>query len=384
MDSIPNVLLLIESSRESGRKLISGIADYANHFGPWRFAWQAGGLTAGFSPEIKKGTYHGVLARDVADYKFLKDKGIPSVLFSYQHKTAVGDVFVQSDDAGIAETVATYFLRRGFRNFAFCSSTDAPWSMSRGQHFQRALERESMGVDYFQAMRLETGKEKMNSQNRRIQAWLEKLPRPVALMADNDDTAFRVLQVCRSAGLRVPEDCAVVGVDNDPVICGMSTPQLSSVSFDQHHAGYLAAAQLDRMMRGKKPETRMIMAEVEELVVRQSSDIIALDDPAMVKAVSYIQRNASRKILVDEVAKAAGVHRRALERRFQTCFGHGIKMSCREMRAEYLEKLFRNPGISFEQIAGQCGFSEPGHLTRFYAAIRGETPSAYRKRCARF
>jgi len=305
---------------------------------------------------------------------------VPCVVFSYGRKPDPGQVYVNSDDAAIASTIATDFLRRGFRNFAFVGLRGAPWALNRGRHFGEALQSQGMKSDLFWTDAPETPDRKGQAAVGALTQWLQELPKPVALMAGNDDMARWVVQCCAAAGLRIPEDCALVGVDNDPVVCGLSDPPLSSVSIAQERAGYLAASALDRMMQGKSPEQLVITAQVSDLVVRQSSDLIAVDDPAVAKAIRFIQQHDDRKVFVDEVASAAGLNRRTLERRFQEHFDQGIQTRCREMRCDHLETLFRVRHLSLEQIAFQCGFSEAGHLTRFYSSIRSESPSSYRKR----
>jgi len=379
MRSIPKILLMIESSRESGRKLIAGIADYARYFGPWQFQWEPVGVQ-GISRKIREGAFDGMLVRDVADPGGIREADVPCVVFSYGRKPDPRQVYATSDDAAIASTIAADFVRRGFRNFAFVGLRDAPWALNRGRHFEAALQSQGMKSDSFWTDAPKTTDRKGRAAVRALTQWLQELPKPVALMAGNDDMARWVVQCCAAADVRVPEDCAVVGVDNDPVVCGLSNPQLSSVSMDQERAGYLAASALDRMMKGESPEQTVITAPVGDLVVRQSSDLIAVDDPPVAKAIRFIQQHGDRRVFVDEVARAAGLNRRTLERRFQAHFNQGIQARCREMRCDHLETMFRERHLSLEQIAFRCGFTQAGHLHRFYASVRGETPSSYRKR----
>jgi LacI family transcriptional regulator len=381
--SPPNILLMIESSRESGRKLISGIADYAHHAGPWQFHWEPADLKD-LPGRIKKGAFDGALVRDLADVTELRNAKIPCVVFSYERKQEGDIVFINADDAAIAKLVADDFLRRGFRNFAFCGPRSAPWALERGRRFEAVLSAAGMNVCMFHGDFLSGSGSARERITAELTCWLQELPKPVALMAANDDAARQVVQICKQAGLRVPDDCSIVGVDNDPVVCGLSDPPLSSVSLNQHKAGYLAAAALDRMMHGETLASHQITAPVDGFVVRQSSDIFAVEHPVLVKALRFIQKNGARRISVDEVARAAGANRRTLERYFHEYFNESIHSRCREMRAEHVENLIRATHLSLEQIAEQCGFAEPCHMTRFYASVRNETPSSYRKRILRF
>ncbi len=375
MESEPHVLMMIEASRESGRRLIAGVADYARHFGPWHFHWQPVGLSRITAPSGKV-EFDGMLVRDTAEVKSVMEAGIPTVAFTYGKQLIPGIGWVNTDDRGISEVVANHFLRRGFRHFAFCGYEGLPWSVGRGNGFSEVLKEAGCSVDECWIPPSTEGK----IDDPAIIQWLSRLPRPVALMATNDELGWKIVHLCREAGLQVPEDCAVVGVDNDPVVCGMSNPPLSSVGLDQYQSGYLAAAMLDKMMRGKVPDSLVITAKTGELVVRQSSDIFAIADVAVAKALRFIQENAHRPLMVDEVALASGLYRRGLERRFKEQLSRTILQSCREARVEYLEQILRESRLSLEEIAEQCGFSHSSHLTRFYISMRGEAPSSYRKR----
>jgi LacI family transcriptional regulator len=375
MQSEPRVLMLIESSRESGRQLISGIADYARHFGPWRFYWNPQGMDdpASFPEDTE---CDGVLARDVTKVQSFVERGIPVVAFAYHDTVADELCYVKTDDAGLAQAAANHFLKRGFRNFAFCGYRGLPWSEDRANGFSEAVGRSGFSVDVF-TVPPSSGAETADGG---IVEWLRSLPRPVALMTANDEIGRQVVHLCRDAGLHVPEDCAVVGVDNDPVVCGMSNPPLSSVAIDQYRSGYEAAALLDRMMRGEALAERVITAPVREIKVRQSSDIFKVDDEAVVKALRFIQKNAHRPLSVDEIASASGIHRRSLQRRFHDHLSLTVQKYCLETRAEYIARIIRESRLSLEEISAQCGFAEAAHLTRFFCSVRGETPSAYRKR----
>ncbi len=374
MSKEPHILVLIESSRESGRQLISGIADYARHFGPWRFHWEPSGLPSIQSSRDFLQSFDGVLARDVAQIEPLLDAGVPVVTFRYGQHRRAGVGWVVIDDYALSQVAADHFLERGFRHFAFCGLAGASWSQRREKGFCQAVK--NGGYDSVDAFNLQAAGEGVEE----LAQWLRGLPRPVAVMAVNDEVALAVTRACRAAKLKIPDECAVVGVDNDPVVCGMSFPPLSSVRVQQHQAGYDAAALLGKLMRGASPKSMEVVSRAGELVLRQSSDIFSVDDDAVCKALRFIHEHVDRPIQVDEVAQAAGLYRRGLERRFHKYMDHTILEVCREARASHIARVLRESQLSLEEIAYQCGFSQSSHMTRFFTTVRGETPSAYRKR----
>lgn len=377
MDSVPHILMMLESSRESGRRLIAGVADYARHFGPWHFHWNPQGEVYR-AKALEAMQFDGALVRDDVDFSSLIDAGIPVVLFAYSKHPQAGLGWVNTDDYEVSKVVANHFLHRGFRHFAFFGSVAWPWAVRRCEGFSAVLREAGFAVDVYPGA--EASLDQLEDED--VLRWLSGLPRPVALMAANDDLGLQVVELCREASLRVPDDCAVVGVDNDPCVCGLSNPPLSSVGIEQYQSGYLAAELLAKMMNEKAPESLVITASAGDLVVRQSSDLVAVDDSAVSKALWFIQANAHRALNVDEVALASGLYRRGLERRFKRHLSCTIKEYCREVRANHLEKNLRESHQSLEKIAEQCGFAQASHLTRFLTSVRGETPSKYRKRIA--
>lgn len=371
--------MMIESSRESGRKLISGVADYARHFGPWQIHWQPQGVQ-GLAAPLADHQFDGLLVRDVAVVREFSSVGIPIVAFTYLTEGIDGTVVVDVDDKGIGEAIARNVLSRGFRHFAFCGQKGAPWARKRGACFDDVLKSSGYATDQLWIDLSSLDRKNDAEQLKNACEWLHSLPKPVAIMTANDDAGQWMVQACQSAGLRVPDDCSVIGVDNDPVVCGVCNPPLSSIAIDQYQAGYRAAAALDKLMRGEKPDDLKITAQVGELVIRQSSDIFAVEDVAVSKALRFMQENAHRPVTVDEIAQASGLFRRGLERRFRDQLGQSIQKRSRELRAAHLAKLIVETQMSLEEIAEESGFSQASHLTRFFVSVRGETPSEFRKR----
>ncbi len=367
--------MLIESSRESGRQLIAGIADYAKHFGPWNFYWQAQGLGS-MASELKQIQVDGILTRDVVDVPDFIEEQIPMVIFNYSKKCEAGSGWATTDNLRISRVVADHFLQKGFKHFAFCGYRNYPWSVGRREGFETIINEAGYAVNICEVSNTPREEFKDNE----IIEWLSQLPSPVAVMAANDELGRKIISLCDQCGVRVPDDCAVVGVDNDLVVCGMSNPPMSSVSVDQYRSGYESARMLHKMMEGEQLESYLVEALPGELTVRQSSDIVAVEDKAVAKALKFIQQNSGQALKVDDVANVSGVHRRSLEKRFREHLSRSIQQYCRESRAEYVAKILRESRLSLEEIAEQCGFPEASHLTRFFISMRGEAPSKYRKR----
>jgi LacI family transcriptional regulator len=379
MPARPHILILIESSRESGRAYIKGIADYAHHFGPWRFHYAAKDLD-GLQAPLEELRFDGIIARDVASVKPLTRYRAPMVSMRYSTEGTKDAVFVVTDDRMISRTVADHLLQRGFRHFAFCGILGRDWSVKREDHFRHTLGKTGFSAATFNFASSRDGEGIDDADEEAVMRWLRELPKPAGIMAANDDIGLRVVQHCREAGVRVPEECAVVGVDNDPVVSGLCDPPLSSVAMNFQQAGYRIAEVLDRMMRGEPPGCLRITSLVDTLVIRQSSDVVAVEDAAVARALRYLQRNSLRQLRVDEVARVSGVSRRSLENRFRQHLAKSVKSACREMRADHIARILTQSAMSVDEIAQHCGFQETSHLTRFFKAVRGETPSAFRKR----
>ncbi len=370
----------IESSRESGRKLISGIADYAREHGPWQFIWEPQGIKrlAGRSYDTQR--YDGILVRDISLMNARSNRSIPTVVFSYAGKSKQGAFVCTTNDQMISQTAVEEFLKRGFKNFAFCGFKDSPWSLRRERHFVDRLNQEKRRARKY---KIESSLFGLANEDRKVEAvvdWLLQLPKPVALMAANDDVARWILQLCRGASIRVPEACAVIGVDNDPVICGMSTPPLSSISIEQYRSGYDAAELLHKLMRGENVSKRLIEAPVEKLVVRQSSDVFAIDDLSISKALRFMHQHARQNLKMDAIARESGLHRRALERRFKARLRQTLRERFHEIRGDAIAQVLVDSHDTLETIAEQFGFSHASALTRFFLKIKGQTPSRFRKR----
>jgi LacI family transcriptional regulator len=209
--------------------------------------------------------------------------------------------------------------------------------------------------------------------------WLISLPKPVAMMTCNDDRGLDVLRACHIANLHVPELVSIVGADNDLITCNMYTPALSSIQFNLEHAGYIAAAQLDHMLRGKKPQVKEILIKPVDVVERQSSNSMAVQDKTVLSAVDFIRLNSAKNLSVENVAQAVSVSRRSLERKFKTILGRSVLEEIQNVRSHKIAQMLTETRLSIMQISLAMGFNGIENISRYFKQTYGMRPSTYRK-----
>lgn len=214
-------------------------------------------------------------------------------------------------------------------------------------------------------------------------AWLHSLPKPVAVMAANDKRAHHVLEACRIHNIRVPWEVAVIGVDNDQLLCGLTSPPLSSVEQDAKRIGYEAAALLDRMMRGEKPRRKHFLIDPVEIVTRQSSDFMAVSDQAVAKAMAFIQTHAPDRVRVPAVLKDAAVSRSSLEARFKAAIGYTIHGAIRKVQLDQARRIITATNLPIKEVAVNTGFRSVQHMTTLFRQAFGKTPARYRDEIVR-
>lgn len=256
MLNIPKVVLFLESSRQYGRDLISGIAEYSFLNGPWTFYKEDDFYStfreSGSFSWIKRWGASGIITRDYKGFERLLEFKVPIIVVeAFQESNNIGSLpKIVSNHIAIADLACDYFIRHGFKNFAYCGFTDMPWSVRRGEGFAQALNAKGYKLDFFDSKsdRLLA----WDKEYPRLVQWLTSLPRPVAILCCNDDMGSDIIEACKAAGLKVPFDIAVLGIDNDPQVCNLTYPPLSSIILSTKKAGFLAAQMLHRLMRRKK------------------------------------------------------------------------------------------------------------------------------------
>ena len=291
--------------------------------------------------------------------------------------TRIDGVAVRSDSGAIGESAARELLSLGFPNYAFVPWIEPlGWSRERGDVFVGCVRLNSLPCHCF-SWNAKTKSEV--SMRRQLTDWLGKLPLPVAVFAANDYLASLLVSSARSLQLRLPDDVAVLGVDNDARICELSSPTISSVCPDFEGAGYRAATLLEEMIRNPGARPKDVYFGVERIVRRESTRRTLRSDHRVDPVVDYIRKSAHEGITPASVAARMGCSRRLLEMRFREMTGHTILDEIRAARTERAKRILSTTDSSIEDVARECGYEDVGTFRRAFARETGVTPLNYRK-----
>ena len=377
------VILLIPAAREFDRGLRRGIVEYAHAHGPWVFHEEAPPYLQSLPPRqrlrnMSRWHAHGVITLQgrLAEVKSLR---VPQVVAIETRRLDPSICQVVSADVDIGHLGAQTFTGLGLRPFAYCGLPGLQFSDDREMGFRQEVEKAGYHAESYSAARQNLG-QSWYVELQQLERWLANLPKPVGLMACNDDRARQVAECCRKQGIRVPDEVAILGVDNDEQVCRSSNPPLSSIALATERGGYEAAALLDCLMAGRTPSATIVSVRPTHVVPRQSTDILAIEDPGVVRALRFARENSNRNLRVSDLVAAAGVSRRALQDRFLKELGRTPTEEIHRCRVDRISGLLVQTNMTIGEIATACGFEIDSHVARFFSRRTGMTPLAYRKR----
>jgi len=382
---IRHVALIYDATLPYDLKIIEGVAAYVQQVRNWSVYIEEYALHDQRLPDLRTWHGDGILA-DFDHPKVpeaIRGLKIPVVGFGggygwYDPKSGIP--YFATDNTTVAQLAAQHLLDRGFRRFAFCGYPRTPingWSEERAIAFKEHIGRAGYSCSVY------SGRHKTARRWGPIQEslcrWLQSLERPLGLMAATDKRARHVLEACKTLGLRVPEEVAVIGVDNDEMLCRLATPSLTSVSQGTRQLGYRAAALLDRMMDGHKPQQLKHVTEPEGVVCRRSTDVLAIEDAELAEVIRYVYDHACEGIKVRQVIAMAGVSRSTLEARFEAALGRSIHTEIRRVQIERAKELVRSGDLPLKQIAQLSGFTSVQYMTHLFRQFTGQTPAEFRR-----
>ena len=313
--------------------------------------------------------------------ELFREKGMVVMAQDYIRPFA-GIPNITADYEKMGRMAADRFIARGFKDFAFFGNNGMCWSDRRQKGFKDRLEEAGFAGHIFIYDRQRIENLWYYNQSL-LSGWLASLPKPVGIMTCDDNQGSILLEACSVLGLRVPFDVAVIGVDNDPILCNMSEPALSSIDVDIERGGYEAAVMAQRMAADTSFAGEDIVLQPMSVVSRMSSNVFATKDTAIHAALQYINANIDHKILVTDVLDHVPLSRRLLEQRFLKETGSTIYQYITKLRMDRFAQLLLQSKDSISEVAARMDEPDTKSISRRFQAVKGCTPSEYRKRYLR-
>ena len=368
----PRVAVVIETYAAFGQALVRGLLEAHERRPGWSFELVARREVERVTAERLAG-YDAVMAqvRDDAVEAMLRSLGVPVVAVTGDVKPG-GLPRVTIDQAAVGRMAAEDLLGRGFERFAFAAWRGKFYSDARYEGYRRRLEREDCPCEIGPG------------EGEGLEAWLTSLTAggrgPVAVFAANDELGARVVRTLGRLGVRVPEEVAVMGVDNDRAVCRLVHPPLSSIETGNERVGARAVELLERLLGGDPPPDEPITVEPLEVVTRQSTDTVAVDHPEAAAALKYIRDHACEGIGVGDVLKAVPAARRTLEYQFKRRLGRTMHGEIRRVQIDRAKRLLTHTEMAMPDITEAIGLGSASQLSVAFRRATGETPIGYRKR----
>jgi LacI family transcriptional regulator len=313
--------------------------------------------------------------------RLVEKYSIPAIDLSHYSSLDIPRVYPDNRRAGCL--AAEEFLARGFTNFAVFSTQPHWYVGDRRNGFCATLGKQGFAAEKWHMPQTDLHKGSYSpsgADRETIAKWLLESPKPIAVYAIEDEGAAMLMRACHRLGLSVPEQVALLGTNNDPVICPYTQVPLSSIDLNWEGVGYEAAAQLDRLMQGEAPAGRLTLVEPAGIVVRKSSDIVAVGDLRVATALSYIKANCHRQISVAEITKALDVPLRTLQWAFHRSMDCTIQEVIRENRLKRIKEMLMTTDRNAGQIAEDLGFSSAQYMNHFFRKATGQTPNEFRQK----
>jgi LacI family transcriptional regulator, galactose operon repressor len=370
------VLLALPFYTRFGRDVARGVIAYARQHTTWRL-WHMRELDLGEALSARtSGIICPSLTREQHDQ--VTQKGLPVVLVGdttpYPGQPGVG-----VDEAAAGAMAARHLMELGLREFAYVGSGEWPWVRRRLRGFDAALEARGLGPAESFIGSLYEPRKRLRFEMA-LERWLRKLPTPCGVLAGNDATGVVVIAAARRVGIRVPDELAVIGVDDDELACELSDVPLSSVAQPLTAIGQEAARLLQQTLENPEKAPAHVELPPLRVVTRASSDMVAIENQDVAQTLRLIRDHAAEPISVDWLIERLPVARRSLERRFRQVVGRSLLEQIRHVRLQKAQQFLAETDLSLKQVAQQSGFGDPHWLATSFRQHLRTTPSEYRRR----
>jgi LacI family transcriptional regulator len=380
-----SVALIYDATRAYDIKVMSGVAAYVQKHSNFSIYLEEKALKDQRLPDLRTWQGDGIIANfdhpaiDTAVSELnLAVVGFGGAYGWYRYDSPIPYFF--SNNEKIGHMAADHLLDRGFCHFGYCGYARNQvngWSEDRERAFAERIQTRGHSCDIYEPRYTST--RQWGLFQRSLSNWLTGLPKPVGIMAANDLRARSILEVCRLCGLRVPQEVAVIGVDNDELLCQLSIPPLSSIEQGAKLIGYQAAGLLDSMMRGEKPNCRHFVVDPIGVQSRRSTEAGTVEDPAVAKALAFIQQYALDGIRAADVVSAVSISRSGLESRFASELGYTVHDAIRQFQLERTRCMVAETSLPLKEVAARTGFKSVQHMTTLFGKAFSKSPAEYRR-----
>lgn len=377
------ILLLTDFSSGYSRNLLKGIVRYSKEVGNWSFQrmplyYRMLYGENGVVEWAKKWQADAIIAQlsDV-NIELLNDLNIPIIVQNYRDRNkAVSNLTGDYFNTGVM--AAKFFLNRGYRNFAFYGFKGAIWSRERADGYSHEIEKQGYKLAVLENDNKD--KEEWSYNHTVLGNWLQSLPKPVALFACDDHFALQISETCNVYNINVPDDIAILGVDNDDLLCNISDPPLSSIVLDVENGGYNAGKLLHQLITKEITEPFNIVVNPLIIERRKSTEKYAVSDKNIRTILNYIEKNYANHLSVEELVKQVPLSRRVLEKKFKEETGESLYQYIQNYRIDQFTRLLITTDYSLFEAALQSGFENYKNVSRIFRKYKALSPAEYRKR----
>ena len=375
------VFVQLESRRGFGLDLLKGVHEYNNQFSNWEIILEPAyylknSKSTNVSNLISIMKPEGCILENIDDILAVTNFKIPFIRANNFLGHIDNSPYLKGNYESDGIVAANYFSSLGFKKLAFFGSKDLVWSNKRLTSFKNHAKLKGIEVLNY-SVNVKSIKE-IGHDFESIIAWLITLPKPIGILCCNDDFGQMLISACSIGGLKIPYEIAVLGIDNDEVLCNLTHPKLSSIARNHSKAVFNACKILDKMMNGELIEDYIIPTEPLNVVERTSTDTIACNDKEVIKALQYIRNNTHLNISVAHVVEATNISRRSLYSRFKKVTKNTIHDEIQLHKLKKFKDLLRNQNLSIKEIAYSLGFDDITHISRWFSAIEGIPPAKWR------
>jgi LacI family transcriptional regulator len=377
------ILLLIDYSSEFSRRLLRGLIQYSKEHGPWIFYRLPSYYKTLYGKEgivkwAKEWKADAIIAKwDHDGTNLLTELNIPVILQNYKYRSEYFSNLT-GDYIATGEMAARFFIKRRYKNFAFYGNKGVVWSRERAEGFRKEIEKNGGNYFYFESENL--NEEQWSTSHIRLDEWLFSLPKPVALFACDDSFALQVSEICNINNIKIPEEIALLGVDNDELLCNLSDPPISSLVLEVEKGGYEAGRLIDRMIRKEKKESFDIIIKPVRFELRKSTEKYDISNEYISQVVNFIENNFRTDIHIDAFSKMVPLSRRNLEIKFKDEMRTSIYQFILSCRIDYFAYLLLTTDRTLFDLALESGFNDCKNINRIFKKMKGSTPIEYRKK----